>query len=195
MILHFSQIGLTDDLTFTVILLSVIVRPPKDTQRAVCCILQSSNAGLQVHLSNSPTSLSLGSQLQKGRSILMPQQSSLEHYNTYFYRLQADLCLFFLVFTGFSGTRRLPGKGRLQEVQRDGAGRDGGWYGKITRRMVREEMEDRTEERVRKFCSSEVTKFSHSFRLPLRCCPLSAEHRIFCRRAFSESFFLSISPD
>lgn len=31
--------------------------------------------------------------------------------------------------------------------------------------------------------------------LPLRCCPLSAEHRIFCRRAFSESFFLSISPD
>mgnify|MGYP007089890177 FL=1 len=130
MILHFSQIGLTDDLTFTVILLSVIVRPPKDTQRAVCCILQSSNAGLQVHLSNSPTSLSLGSQLQKGRSILMPQQSSLEHYNTYFYRLQADLCLFFLVFTGFSGTRRLPGKGRLQEVQMDVAGRDGGWRGR-----------------------------------------------------------------
>ena len=48
---------------------------------------------------------------------------------------------------------------------------------------------------MRKFCSSEVTKFSHSFLLPLRCCPLSAEHRIFCRRAFSESFFLSISPD
>ena len=89
MILHFSQIGLTDDLTFTVILLSVIVRPPKDTQRAVCCILQSSNAGLQVHLSNSPASLSLGSQLQKGRSILMPQQSSLEHYNTNFYIMQA----------------------------------------------------------------------------------------------------------
>lgn len=58
-----------------------------------------------------------------------------------------------------------------------------------------EETENGTEERVRKFCSSEVTKFSHSFLLPLRCCPLSAEHRIFCRRAFSESFFLSISPD
>lgn len=177
MILHFSQIGLTDDLTFTVILLSVIVRPPKDTQRAVCCILQSSNAGLQVHLSNSLSSLCLGSQLQKGRSILMPQQSSLEHYNTYFYRLQADLCLNFLVFTGFSGIWRQPGKGSLQRECRG-----------MRREETEDGWEDGTEARVRKFCSSEVTKFSHLCLLPLLCCPLSAEHRIFCRRVLLNRF-------
>ena len=94
MILHFSQIGLTDDLTFTVILLSVIVRPAKDTQCAVCCVWQSSNCGPTGTSIKQPALSEPGFTAQKGESILMSQQSSLEHYNTYFPIMQADLPYF-----------------------------------------------------------------------------------------------------
>ena len=80
MILHFSQIGFTDDLTFTVILLSFVVRlvPPYRIHTS-SSLSEKRHYGLPYLYMNTP---------KKG-IIQAFQQSSLEHYNTFILENQA----------------------------------------------------------------------------------------------------------
>ena len=72
MILHFSQIGFTDDLTFTVILLSFVVRLPSVPGTHQAKNMLKTALRLQY----------LYKIVRKMGAIQASQQSSLEHYNT-----------------------------------------------------------------------------------------------------------------
>ena len=99
MILHFSQIGFTDDLTFTVILLSFVVRlvPPYR-------IHTSSNLSGKRHYGLPYLYINAS---KKG-IIQAFQQSSLEHYNTFILENQAFSWFFFILSLQFGLTSPCP---------------------------------------------------------------------------------------
>lgn len=86
--LHFSQIGFTDDLTFTVILLSFVVRFPLLPETHRFRAIWKRHYGL----------LYLYKKHLKMGIIQAFQQSSLEHYNTSLQENQAFLLVFFNFF-------------------------------------------------------------------------------------------------
>ena len=86
--LHFSQIGFTDDLTFTVILLSFVVRFPYCRKHTDSVPSGKRHYGL----------LYLYKKHLKMGIIQAFQQSSLEHYNTSLQENQAFLLVFFNFF-------------------------------------------------------------------------------------------------
>lgn len=90
--LHFSQIGFTDDLTFTVILLSFVVRFPLLPETHRFRAIWERHYGL----------LYLYKKHLKMGIIQAFQQSSLEHYNTSLPENQAFLLVFFNFFSPLS---------------------------------------------------------------------------------------------
>ena len=90
--LHFSQIGFTDDLTFTVILLSFVVRFPLLPETHRFRAIWKRHYGL----------LYLYKKHLKMGIIQAFQQSSLEHYNTSLAENQAFLLVFFNFFSPLS---------------------------------------------------------------------------------------------
>lgn len=90
--LHFSQIGFTDDLTFTVILLSFVVRFPLLPETHRFRAIWKRHYGL----------LYLYKKHLKMGIIQAFQQSSLEHYNTSLPENQAFLLVFFNFFSPLS---------------------------------------------------------------------------------------------
>ena len=104
--LHFSQIGFTDDLTFTVILLSFVVRFPLLPETHRFRAIWKRHYGL----------LYLYKKHLKMGIIQAFQQSSLEHYNTSLPENQAFLLVFFNFFLPVL-KREKGGKGKAEPLK------------------------------------------------------------------------------